>query len=892
MKKKIASMCLIVCMALTMLPTQAFAATPQKLATPTEIQWNRHYGGKDSYDERIGFISWKIPEDGIVADEYLINIYKNDETKVKDTTYVFDDFEKEMRCGSLHGLNTLELSDGTYYFTVQAIGDGTNYTSSDVSSKSPDFTYTKPSTQVTPPSNLVWSEGKISFSPPSDPENVLGYEIQFYFGKTENSISETNFSSLVSNYGASATEESISDLDMLKQHVDSGESFCRFRVRALSSDINKNQNSDWSAYSPVKDLSDLFSGTNTFTLSYALDGGTGTGFDSQTYQAGTKVTLPAAAPTKAGYTFKGWSDGSNTYQAAASFTMPEKAVTLTAQWSKDPVSISSATVAVAGSHTYTGSAITPEVTVTVGGTTLNKGSDYTVKYNNNINVGTATVTVTGKGEYTGTASTTFAINKADLPLTADTFLVKEQDATASIDLSKIPGLPSGTKSFAVTDGQKLNGFTTSLSGSTLTLTSTGNGTSAEACTITGTHDNYTVTITIQVTYTEKPIKTITAPAVTASVVYNGNPAVIYSGTPTITGEEAAEFTVTYEGTGNTSYHSNTTAPTNAGTYKVTFALKDESGTLNYVANPVAEEFTITQATPSFTAPTAETLSAPKPLGEVALTGGAVKGVNDTDIAGTFSWAGDGTADVVRGQGYSWTFTPTADDPNYDFTKVTGQLTPWAASSGGGNGGGGGGGSVTPPTGPSEPSEPEEPTDPVLPPDPAPSFTDVPRDAYYSAAVDWAISKGITTGTGNGQFSPNASCTRGEMVTFLWRAAGSPAPSGGGSFTDVPADAYYHDAVLWAAQQGITTGTGAGIFDPNATVTRAQTVTFLYRFAGSPDISGGSSFGDVASGTYYSDAVAWAVANFITTGNGENTFGPADDCTRAQIVTFLFRQLAE
>ena len=149
-----------------------------------------------------------------------------------------------------------------------------------------------------------------------------------------------------------------------------------------------------------------------------------------------------------------------------------------------------------------------------------------------------------------------------------------------------------------------------------------------------------------------------------------------------------------------------------------------------------------------------------------------------------------------------------------------------------------------------------------------------------------------SGTGNGQFSPNASCTRGEMVTFLWRAAGSPAPSGGGSFTDVPADAYYHDAVLWAAQQGITTGTGAGIFDPNATVTRAQTVTFLYRFAGSPDISGGSSFGDVASGTYYSDAVAWAVANFITTGNGENTFGPADDCTRAQIVTFLFRQLAE
>lgn len=185
-------------------------------------------------------------------------------------------------------------------------------------------------------------------------------------------------------------------------------------------------------------------------------------------------------------------------------------------------------------------------------------------------------------------------------------------------------------------------------------------------------------------------------------------------------------------------------------------------------------------------------------------------------------------------------------------------------------------------------EPEYTDTPTTPP----SFTDVPSDAYYSDAVAWAVSKGITTGTGGGQFSPNASCTRAEMVTFLWRAAGSPAPSGGGRFTDVPSDAYYHDAVLWAAQQGITTGTGAGIFDPAAIVTRAQTVTFLYRFAGSPDISGGSAFGDVASGTYYTDAVSWAVSNGITNGNGPNSFGPAADCSRGQIVTFLFRHMAE
>ena len=170
-----------------------------------------------------------------------------------------------------------------------------------------------------------------------------------------------------------------------------------------------------------------------------------------------------------------------------------------------------------------------------------------------------------------------------------------------------------------------------------------------------------------------------------------------------------------------------------------------------------------------------------------------------------------------------------------------------------------------------------------------AFTDVPADAYYAAAVAWAVENGITSGTGDGTtFSPDISCTRAQMMTFLWRAAGSPAPkTTANPFTDVQADAYYYDAVLWAVENGITTGTGDTTFSPDATVTRAQTVTFMYRTAGSPAVVG-SSFSDVAEDAYYADAVAWAVEEGITAGTGSNTFSPDAACTRAQIVTFLYR----
>lgn len=169
----------------------------------------------------------------------------------------------------------------------------------------------------------------------------------------------------------------------------------------------------------------------------------------------------------------------------------------------------------------------------------------------------------------------------------------------------------------------------------------------------------------------------------------------------------------------------------------------------------------------------------------------------------------------------------------------------------------------------------------------PSFSDVPADSYYSDAVNWAVANGITTGTGNGEFSPDDGCSRAQIVTFLWRAMGSPEPTGSSSFNDVPADSYYGKAAQWALENGITTGVGGSSFGSNSTVTRAEVVTFLWRAAGSPAVSVGS-FADVDSGAYYADAVAWAVANGITTGTGESTFSPNAGCTRAQIVTFLYR----
>jgi S-layer homology domain. len=172
-----------------------------------------------------------------------------------------------------------------------------------------------------------------------------------------------------------------------------------------------------------------------------------------------------------------------------------------------------------------------------------------------------------------------------------------------------------------------------------------------------------------------------------------------------------------------------------------------------------------------------------------------------------------------------------------------------------------------------------------------TFDDIKPGEYYYDAVIWAVNHNpqITNGMSATKFSPDTTCTRGQVVTFLWRAKGCPEPKISiNPFTDVKADAYYYKAVLWAIEEGITNGTSKTTFSPDAPCTRAHVVTFLWRSAGKPAAGTANPFKDVASGQYYTDAVLWAVSKDITNGTSANTFSPDSPCTRGQIVTFLYR----
>lgn len=171
---------------------------------------------------------------------------------------------------------------------------------------------------------------------------------------------------------------------------------------------------------------------------------------------------------------------------------------------------------------------------------------------------------------------------------------------------------------------------------------------------------------------------------------------------------------------------------------------------------------------------------------------------------------------------------------------------------------------------------------------AAGFTDVPQGAYYKYAVDWAVENNITSGVSATAFSPDETCTRAQAVTFLWRANRQPNATGSNSFADVADNTYYNEAVQWAATNDITSGTSPDTFEPDAPVTRAQVVTFLYRDADNPSASGSTSFADVPTDAYYRDAVRWAVTQGITAGTSATAFSPDEICTRAQIVTFLYR----
>ncbi len=188
------------------------------------------------------------------------------------------------------------------------------------------------------------------------------------------------------------------------------------------------------------------------------------------------------------------------------------------------------------------------------------------------------------------------------------------------------------------------------------------------------------------------------------------------------------------------------------------------------------------------------------------------------------------------------------------------------------------------------SDPVEPDENTTEPDPMENpFTDVAEETYYYSAILWAVENGITNGVSAHSFAPNASCTRAQMVTFLWRAAGSPEPkSEKCKFADVTDDAYYKKAILWATEQGIVMGVSQTKFAPEETVTRGQAVTFLYRYMGNPEVTEENAFTDIPSNAYYTRPVTWAFSASVTKGTGDTTFSPEDNCLRGQIMTFLYR----
>ena len=173
------------------------------------------------------------------------------------------------------------------------------------------------------------------------------------------------------------------------------------------------------------------------------------------------------------------------------------------------------------------------------------------------------------------------------------------------------------------------------------------------------------------------------------------------------------------------------------------------------------------------------------------------------------------------------------------------------------------------------------------------FVDVTKDAYYYDAVMWAVENNITTGKTSTTFEPGSACTRAHAVTFLWRAAGSPLPtSSENPFSDVVSSAYYYNAVLWAVENGITNGRTATTFEPNSICNRGQIVTFLYRSAKASATSNNSTFTDVSQEAYYYDAVNWAAVTGVTQGFTPTMFGPGQNCNRGQIVTFLYRHFVK
>ena len=701
---------------------------------------------------------------------------------------------------------------------------------------------------------------------------------------------------------------------------------------------------------------------------------------------------------------KGFKIGENTITADFGGSMVLGSKIVSAQLTVTG-NLNDAVVTASGNHVYTGSPITPAVSVTWNNTPLTKDTDYTLAYTDNTNAGTATVTVTGTGNYTGTKTATFTIEKATPTPTTPTGLTATYGQTlANVKLPAGWAWDSpntsvgdvGEKEFSATYTKDNSGnynevkqnLTVKVNPAPYKITLTGQADSPTQITLdkavvepgnTGTTVTYGYNNTNSVPgrwQTERVFSGLTADTTYyffAKAAASGSYAeTISQGVAITTPKKSVNGIEIIDQPDNLSYTSGQTLDLSGLSVKVDYndntseTLTGESGKLT-VAPAQGTVLTVAEhhgkaITISYGGKTAETNALTVGRAEQALlsitgapgkiykgssftlqtSGGSGDGaVTWSAVSGPVTVDADGTV-TVTDTGEFQIKAVKAETVEYDQAEAVITLTAVKKPSSSGSSGGDytisvdadkhgtvtvspkradKGDTVTITVKPDKGYELDELTvtdksgdtikikdkgngkftftmpgskvtveagfKQIVAEPEVPAFADVPADAYYVDAVAWAVKEGITTGTGTNTFSPDLSCTRAQMVTFLWRANGSPVVNYAMSFTDVPADAYYAEAIRWAVSEGITTGTTATTFSPNAMLTRGQTVTFLWRANGSPAVSG-SNFGDVASDVYYANAVAWAVSEDITSGTGGNNFSPAAPCTRSQIVTFMYR----
>ena len=547
----------------------------------------------------------------------------------------------------------------------------------------------------------------------------------------------------------------------------------------------------------------------------------------------------------------------------SSVTRTDGSTTYTAVWYKDDVKMTEPTtnlevgstysvkwvasigsdyqVAVITDQTYTGAEIKPKVVVTNSeGNVLNTG--YTVDYRNNVNVGKATATVA-----IGITSVKVSFN-----------IIKDMNPTVTMEDAEVTYVDDSTE-YQMTATAKTSAnnpiddtlgikYYTDSACTVEAENHTDAGTYYVKATLNGTN-NYASASAVAKLVVKNATFEVTATGYADT--YDGKPHTV-----TVTADGAK---ISYSADAGEYKTYSSTAPTFTDVGEYTVYYKAVKANHDDVTGSVTVKITPAVLTATYVSEAVRYGAAPALKVDVT---GFVNGE-------TAETAADYVAPTVANSNTAvgeYTLTPAGGSAkNYTFNYVSGTLTilrRHTSSS-----------TVTP--------EPE-PT-----PDNSTSFVDVPANAYFADAVKWAVDKGITNGLSDTMFGPYESCTRAQIVTFLWRAAGSPEPKAMSSFTDVPASAYYAKAVAWAVENGITNGMTETTFAPNATCTRGQSVTFLHRVL-KGTASGSTNFTDVKSDTFYADAINWAVANNVTNGTSNTTFSPNADCTRAEIVTFLYR----